>query len=89
MQHKAEYILRKVADTAVVVPVGKEALNFNGMLTLNESGAFLYGLLDVERSREELLAALEEAYDAPAVKLAEDLDAFLKQLRDAGILTED
>lgn len=36
------FVLRKVAGENILVPVGNTALTFNGLVTLNESGAFLW-----------------------------------------------
>ena len=37
MKIKKDFILRKVADSYVVVPVGKLTLDFNGIINLNEN----------------------------------------------------
>lgn len=42
MKIKNGFILRNVSDAYVVVAVGEAAKDFNGMITLNETGAF-YG----------------------------------------------
>ena len=42
MKIKEDYLLRKVAECYVVVPVGKATVDFNGMMNLNETGAFLW-----------------------------------------------
>ena len=42
MKIKSDFLLKKVADSYVVVPVGKATVSFNGMITLNETGAFLW-----------------------------------------------
>ena len=60
MKIKKDFILRKVADSYVVVPVGKMTLDFNGIINLNETGAFLFGLLQKGADREELLAKMLE-----------------------------
>ena len=63
MKIKKDFILRKVADSYVVVPVGKMTLDFNGIINLNETGAFLFGLLQDGADREELIAKMLEEYD--------------------------
>ena len=42
MKIKENYMLRKVADCYVVVPIGEAVAEFNGMINLNEVGAFLW-----------------------------------------------
>lgn len=45
MKIKEGFILRNVAGSYVVVPIGEATLDFNGMMSLNETGAFLFGKL--------------------------------------------
>ena len=42
MKLKEGFVLRKVADTYVVVAVGAEAKKHNVMITLNETGEFIW-----------------------------------------------
>lgn len=37
-----DFIVREIAGDYIVVPTGEEALKFNGLITLNEVGAFLW-----------------------------------------------
>lgn len=46
MKLKENFVLRQVADTWVVLPVAEATLDFNGMLTLNETGAVLWRALE-------------------------------------------
>ena len=57
-------MLRNVADNYVVVPMGKEAADFNGMITLNETGAFMWKCLEKGCTKEELVAKVLEEYEA-------------------------
>ena len=45
MKIKNGFILRNFSDAYVVVAVGEAAKDFNGMITLNETGAFLWKTL--------------------------------------------
>lgn len=83
---KGTYILRDVAGNHVVVPVGRSVADFNGMITLNETGAFLWKQLSEEVEREELIARLTAEYDVTPAQAANDVDAFLQKLRDNDFL---
>lgn len=83
---KGTYILRDVAGNHVVVPVGRSVADFNGMITLNETGAFLWKQLSEEVEREELIARLTAEYDVTPAQAADDVDAFLQKLRDNDFL---
>jgi len=85
MRIKSDYILREVAGNYVVVPVGKAAVNFNGMMTLNETGAFIWKELSVEISEEQLLAALLGKYDIDEATAKADISCFFEKLKAADV----
>ena len=72
---------------------GEEGLLFDpesGQITyLNETAAFIYGLLDGTHSREQLIGLLMQRYDILARETAEnDLDAMLQGMREATLIGE-
>lgn len=86
MKIKENYMLRKVADCYVVVPIGAAVAEFNGMINLNEVGAFLWQKLERETTFEEVLASMLEEYDVDEAVASGDLKRFIKELEDAELL---
>ena len=86
MKLKENLVLRQVADTWVILPLTKETLDFNGMLTLNESGALLWKVLEQGADRKKLADALLAEYTVSREEAASDVDEFLRKLADAGCL---
>lgn len=86
MKLKENFALRPVADTWVVLPLGEESVNFNGMLTLNESGALLWQALEKGGDREALADALMAEYVVDRAQALADAEAFLKKLQEIGCL---
>ena len=86
MKIKKDFILRKVADSYVVVPVNSLTLNFNGIITLNETGAFLFELMQKGTEREELIAGLLREYEVTPEKAAVDVDKFIEKAKEANVL---
>lgn len=80
MKIKEGFILRNVAGNNVVVPVGQATLDFNGMMSLNDTGAFLFGKLLEGVSRDELIKALIEEYEVDEVLAAKDVDDFINKV---------
>lgn len=80
MKRNGKFILRCVADTWVLMPVGAAVVEFPGMIKLNEAGCFLWGLLEKERTEEALIQTLVENYEVTPQQAAEDLEAFLEPL---------
>lgn len=55
-------------------------------LTTNVPGAFLTKLLEQERTREELVAALAAEFDISEERATADVDAYLDMLEQRGLL---
>ena len=81
--------LRQIGQDYIAVPAGPAARRFNGLLTFNETGAFLFEALQREQDRPALLAALEETFDAPRDLLERDLKGFLTQMEELNLLEGD
>ncbi len=86
MKVKEGFILRAMGDNHLVVPVGALTVDFRCIITLNDTGAFLWQQLQQERTEEELVRQLLDEYDVTAERAAEDVTAFIEQLRKADLL---
>ena len=66
--------------TEVVVTVGEASRDFNGVISMNPSGAFLWqSILEGADSREKLVRAMLERYeDLDEATARADLDEFLQ-----------
>ena len=83
---KEDFILRKVADSYVVVPVNDMTVDFNGIINLNETGAFLFEILQKGADKQELLDKLLSEYEVTSEKAEADIEVFIQKLKDADIL---
>lgn len=86
MKVKENFMLRKIADSYVVVPVGRQTLDFNGIINLNETGAFLFELLQKGASRDELVEKLLGEYEVERDRAQADVDKFIQSVKDADVL---
>ena len=86
MKIKENLVLRQVADTWTVLPLGKDIINFDGMLTLNDTGAMLWQLLEKGAEKADLVSAITAEYDVSAEEAAADIDAYIEKLANAGCL---
>lgn len=85
MKIKDDFALRKVADSYVVVPVNSLTLDFNGVINLNETGAFLFEQLQKGIEKEELVEKMLDEYDVMREKASADIDLFINKLKDADV----
>lgn len=88
MKIKAGYILRQVAGNSIVIAVGDEAVNFNGLITVNGAGTFLWKQLEQGATEAGLLAAMQAEYDVDEETARADIAEFLDKLRAAGLIEE-
>ena len=86
MKIKENFALRQVAGTWVVLPLGTATLDFNGMLTLNESGLMLWHLLEKGSDTESLATALTDEYDVTYEQALADVREFVEKLNRAGCM---
>ena len=86
MKRSADFLLRDVAGTLVIVPVGAAVSGFPGMMTLNATGAYIWELLETEQTVQSLVDALVERYEVQPDTARTDVEAFLEKLRPTGAI---
>ncbi len=86
MKVKEDFILRKVSESYIVVPVGEAVVDFSGMVNLNESGALLFKELQKGCEEEDLVKLILSEYDIDENTAKADVNRFISKVKDAGIL---
>ncbi len=86
MKIKEGFKLRKVCDSVIVVAVGSASIDLNGMITLNETGEFLWNLLTEGCTEKELTTALSEEYDINVRQAETDVRDFVSGLERANLV---
>lgn len=88
MKIKTGFKLMRVGIQKIVVAVEQRAEEFNGMIRLNETGCFLWELLEKGAQRGELAEALVAEYGITPESATADVDVFFDTLLTNGILEE-
>lgn len=90
MHISPDYILRDVAGQSIVIPTGSAALDFSGLISLNETARFLFTLLQSEQvySQQELVEKMLETYEIDATTAAADVAEFIAMLQEHHMLAE-
>lgn len=88
MKIKKGYLVHEVAGNYVVIKIGQEAMNFNGLITLSESAKILWDLLNRENGAviEELVNKLLEEYDVDEKTAQNDVIEFIESLKNNNII---
>lgn len=84
-----DVVLREIAGECFLIPTGKTVLKYNGMLQVNPLEAELWEMLRRGTSLEQLVQTMMNVYDVQENVLREDIQEFLDELRESGILMED
>lgn len=86
MKIKEGFMLREVAGNYIVVPVGLKTIDFNGMINLNKTGAYLWEELSKGITFEALLDNMIEKYQVSKDIAESDLNEFIAKLKEKNIL---
>ena len=86
MKIKEGFVLSNVAGCTLVVAIGNRAKEFSGVINVNETGAYIWKLLQRERTEEELVKAVLDEYNVDEEKAKEDVAKFVGKLKEASLL---
>ena len=81
MKFQKEYILKDVAGSKLIVSLDSDTVDFNKMMTLNETGVFLWEQLSDCETEAELVKKLTDEYDVSDEKAKQDVSDFLVELK--------
>ena len=87
MKIKSGFILRDVGGKTFVVAVGERSKEFKRMITLNETGKFIWQTLEKGATVEEVVEAIVTTYECDDRALVEkDVNIFVEKLERDDIL---
>ena len=66
MQVSKDYLLRTIAGETILIPSGAAAQKFNGLVTVNAIGAFIWDVLQAPTDLDALVARITDEYDVDA-----------------------
>ncbi len=79
--------LRKICGESVVVPEGAKLVNFNKMLSLNETAAFLWeSVQGKEFDAQTLSDLLSQRYEVAPERALSDARALLAKWQEVGVV---
>ena len=84
MKIKEGYRIRKVGSKSVVVAPG--GINFTGLITVNGTGTFIWGMLEKGAETEEIVSELAKECQVQPDDIRFDVTEFIEALKGADIL---
>lgn len=87
MRIKEGFTLREIIGQFVVIGEGLKQVNFNKMISMNESAAYLWkGVEGKDFTVEDLTNLLTDKYDVSEEQAASDAAAISQKWIDAGVI---
>jgi hypothetical protein len=78
--HSPDIVTRKTGNEYVLVPIANNIADMNSVYTLNETGAFIWELIDGKRNVEEIIHALTEEYEIDHQSATEDVFTLINNM---------
>lgn len=83
---KDGFVVRKIGDQIMAVPVGKQTSEIHGMIALTESAELLWNVLKTGAEEKELVKIITDTYEVDEEVAVADVKKFLEGLKEQGAL---
>jgi methyltransferase-like protein len=80
LSHSESIVTRKTGNEYVLVPVTNNIADMNSVYTLNETGAFIWELIDGEKNVEDLIQAVISEYNIDREIATTDVLTFIDNM---------
>jgi len=88
LSHSPSVVTRKTGSEYVLVPIANNIADMNSVFTLNETGAFIWELIDGKRDVDEIITELTKEYDIDASGAEADVMDFIEKMNRYLIIKE-
>lgn len=86
MKRNNNFVIREMGDKFILVPFGEKSIDFNGILTINESAKFLWEKSGEEFSKESLMEELITEYNIDESVASDAVEKFIDFLKEVDCL---
>lgn len=88
MKIKDGFVTRQIGDKIVAITVGKHTKDFDGMITLNDTGLFIWNCLKNDTDKESVANKIIMEYDVSKEDAIKEIDKFVEILRQNNLIEE-
>ena len=86
IKSKEGLLVRKFGDKYIIVAIGDMADELHSLITLNETGLFLWNMIEKGTDHDSMLSAMLETYDVDKATAEADIKAFVEKAVEAGLV---
>lgn len=80
LSHSPSIVTRKTGNEYVLVPLTNNIADMDSVYTLNETGAFIWELIDGRKNVEDLIKSVTKEYNTDNETAGADVLAFIEKL---------
>ena len=88
LSHSPSVVTRKTGNEYILVPISNNIADMTSVYTLNETGAFIWELIDGKKKVEEIISALISDYDTDNITASTDVFSFIDNMSKYLIIKE-
>ncbi len=85
--HSPSVVSRKTGNEYLLVPVAENIADMDSIYTLNETGAFIWELIDGKRNIEEMILLVAEEFDTDTETAKNDVIEFIEAMKNYLMIT--
>ena len=84
MELNDNFMIKEIAGNIILVPIGDFAIDFNGVITLNETAKFLWEKCQDGFTEESLIDDVKAEYNVDDDTAKTAVKKFIKEIKEAG-----
>jgi hypothetical protein len=88
MRIKDGFVMKDVAGSKVVLPIGERQEEINGIITFNDTGAEIFSMLNGAYTVEEIIEKLVKDYEVSYDVAKTDVMNIIEKMRSQGLIEE-
>lgn len=88
MKIKEGFVLREVANQAIVIAVGKASETFKGMIRMNQTSKDIWNYIQKGLDVEDIVLEMKKKYDVDETIIRKDVLYIISVLRENNILED-
>ena len=80
--HSPRVVFRRINDECLLIPLTDNIADMDSLYRLNETGVFIWELIDGKRDIRDITARMAEEFDVGPDEAEKDILEFLDQVKD-------
>lgn len=79
--HSPRVVFRRINDECLLIPLTDNIADMDSLYRLNETGVFIWELIDGKRDIRDITARMAEEFDVDPDEAEKDIIVFLEQVK--------